>query len=236
MPLPAALSLAAFGSAVVSGLTEVLVVRPLRDSSRVSVTLATFGVAGLLSAIVANVWGQYPPGAGPLVSGIGPVVGGLRIAPQDILILIVSVLVLSVLYVLYNHTAFGLRSRASAIDPYLAGQAGVNANVTSLASWSLGGIIAGVSAILISPTVAFSPDLVVRGLAAALVAGMGNMGVAFCCGVIIGLFEALTTYLNRTPGLVDFGLAAFIILLLLVRPNGLWPGRYGADARTLSPY
>jgi branched-subunit amino acid ABC-type transport system permease component len=135
--------------------------------------------------------------------------------------------VLGSLYLLYDGTAVGLRLRATAIDPYKAGQVGVNCNLASLLSWSLGGAIAGLSAILISPIGSFGPDLVVRGLAAALVAGMGNMGAAFATGVLIGLFEAVATYINRTPGLVDFGLAAFIVLLLLVKPNGLWPGRYG---------
>jgi branched-chain amino acid transport system permease protein len=187
-------------------------------------------MAGFLLVVAANRWSTNARSAAPLIGGSGIEVGGLRIVPEQILILIVSIVVLVSLYILYNHTALGLRMRSTAIDPYIAGQLGVNTNATSLIAWSIAGAIAAISAIMIAPLVAFSitfmTTLAIRGIAAALVAGLTNSGAAFVTGIAFGLFEALASYLNKTPGLVNFGLALFIIALLMIRPAGLVRGQY----------
>jgi branched-chain amino acid transport system permease protein len=229
-PLGVALPLGVLIAAAIGAATELILVRRLRDEPRLTVIIGTFGISAFLLVLAGRRWGSNARSLGPLVRGIGPKVFGLRIAPEQLLILGVCAVVLVGLHVLYNHTALGLRMRATAIDPYAAGQVGVNTNLTSLASWSLAGAIAGASAILIAPLVGFSiffmTALAIRGLAAALVGGLTNTVAAFVTGVLFGLFEALAGYLNKTPGLVDFGLAVFIIGLLMVRPGGLVRGEY----------
>jgi branched-chain amino acid transport system permease protein len=224
--LPAGILIAA----AIGAFTELILVRPLRDEPRLSVIIGTFGISAFLLVVAGRRWGNNPRPLSPLIRGIGPKVLGLRVAPEQLLIGAVSAGVIIGLYFLYNRTALGLRMRATAIDPYAAGQVGVNTNLASLISWSLAGAIAGASAILIGSLVAFSiffmTALAIRGLAAALVGGLTNAGAAFVTGLLFGLFEALAGYLNKTPGLVDFGLAIFIIALLMLRPNGLVRGRY----------
>ena len=217
-------------AAAIGAATELILVRKLRDEPRLNVIIGTFGIAAFLLVLADRRWGNNPRAISALIRGIGPKVAGLRIAPEQFLILGVCAVVLVGLHLLYNHTGLGLQMRATAIDPYAAGQVGVNINLTSLVSWSLAGAIAGASAILIAPLVGFSiffmTALAIRGLAAALVGGLTSFVAAFVTGVLFGLFEALAGYLNKTPGLVDFGLAIFIIGLLMIRPTGLVRGEY----------
>ena len=229
-PLWVALPAGIAVSTAIGVLTELILVRPLRDEPRIQVIMGTFGIATFLLIVGAHRWGDNGRFIAPLITGRGVNIGGIRVAPEQLLILVVSLVVLGLLYVVYNRTALGLRMRATAIDPYAAGQTGVNTSATSLLAWAIGGSIAGLSAILVAPLETFSiffmTFLAVRGLAAALVGGLTSTGAAFLTGIVFGLFEALAGYLSKVTGLVDFGLAIFIIVLLLVRPTGIVRGSY----------
>ena len=88
-----------------------------------------------------------------------------RSQPAQLVILAVAVVVLAGLGALYRYTSFGLRLRATALDPIAAGLVGVDTNRTSVATWALAGGLAGLSGILIAPSVAFS--VVLHDVAAA---------------------------------------------------------------------
>ena len=155
---------------------------------------------------------------------------GLRVQPAQFLILFASVVVLVGLWALYRFTPFGLRLRATALDPYAAGLVGVNVNRTSMATWALAGGLAAMSAILIAPLVAFSVSfmtiLSVRGLAAALVGGLTNIGGAFSAGLIIGVVEAIIAFKSPVSGITDVAIATFVLILMVARPSGLVRSAY----------
>jgi branched-chain amino acid transport system permease protein len=230
VPLVPALLLGVAASAVVGGATEWVVARPLRGESRITVMVGTFAIASLVLIYATRRWGLSPQFIEPLVGGQGPRIGGVRIQPQQLLILPVVGTLLAGLGLLYRYTSFGLRLRATALDPDAAAQVGVNINLTSLATWMLAGALAGISAILIAPLTAFHvyfmTGLSIRGVAAALVGGLTSLWGAVIAGISIGVAEAVIGYTSPVPGTVEVSVAAFIILLLLVRPQGLVRGAY----------
>ena len=221
------------GVAVSVGLgaaTEWLVVRPLRDQPRVTMLVATFGLAGLLLVFASRRYGVQPRFVDPILEGEGPRLAGLTIKPIQLLILATALVVLTGLTLLYNRTSFGLRMRATAIDSYAAGQIGINTKAVSLASWAIAGALAGVSAILISSLVVFHvffmTALLVRGLAAALLGGLTNIHGAFGAGLLLGVVEGGLGYTVSTPGFVELTIAGLILVVLLVRPTGLLRTEY----------
>lgn len=217
-------------AAVLGVLTERLVVRPLRNAPRIRPLVGTFAVASLFFVYAARRWGLNPRYTAPLLKGEGFEIVGLRVQPQQLIILLVSVLVLTGLWGLYRFTPFGLRLRATALDPYASGLVGVDVNRTSMASWALAGGLSGFSAILIGPlvsfNVAFMTTLTTRGLAAALVGGLTNVGGAFASGVLIGMTEAIVAYTSPISGTTDVVIAVFILLLMVLRPVGLFRSAY----------
>lgn len=229
-PLILALVAGVVVSAGLGAATEWLVVRPLRDQPRVTLLVATFGLAGLLLVFASRRYGVQPRFIDPIIEGEGPRIAGLTIKPIQLLILATAVAVLAGLTFLYNRTSFGLRMRATAIDAYAAGQIGINTTSVSLASWTLAGALAGISAILISSLVVFHvffmTALLVRGLAAALLGGLTNIYGAFGAGVLLGVAEGALGYTVSTPGLVEVTIAGLIIVVLLVRPTGLLRTEY----------
>jgi len=224
--LPAALCLAALLGAG----TEMLVARPLRDGSRIRPLVGTLAVASLIDTFAARRWGTGERLTKPLIGGAGVRFLGVQIQPEQILILLASIALIAGLWAVYNYTPFGLRLRATAMDPYAAGLTGVNVNRTSMATWAIAGMLSGVSALLIAPLVAFNvffmTALMVRGLAAALVGGLTSFTGAFTAGILIGVAEGVIAYKSPIPGITDAAVAGFVILLMIIRPTGLVRATY----------
>ncbi|MEW6472501.1 MAG: branched-chain amino acid ABC transporter permease [Actinomycetota bacterium] len=224
--LPAAVVIgAALGAAA-----EILVARPLRDAPRIRALVGTFALGALFLTYAIRRWGLSARYVKPVVDGPGIELAGVRIVPGQLLILAVSVAVLAGLAALYRYSAFGLRLRATALDPYAAGLVGVNVNRTSVATWALAGSLAALSAVLIAPLVPFNvlfmTTLTIRALAAALVGGFTSLGGAFTAGVLLGIAEGVIGYQAPVSGITDGAIALFVVLLMLARPGGLVRSAY----------
>jgi branched-subunit amino acid ABC-type transport system permease component len=217
-------------SAALSGATELLVIRPLRDQPRLTAMVGTLAVGAVLLTFAIRRYGVTPRYPLPIITGTSVEIGGLFVSPQQWLILGVAIAALLVLGAIQRWSGFGLRMRASALDPYAAGLVGVNNDAVALATWLIAGGLAGVSAILIAPTqsvdVFFMTGLLLRSLAAALVGGLTSIGGAMAAGVMLGVAEAVIQYETPAVGATEAILAVFVIVLLLVRPSGLVKSSY----------
>ena len=212
-------------SAAVGAATERALVRPLRGQPALQVMVGTLAVAALLLTFASRRWGVHPHFMPPLLPGDGIRLAGLSISPTQLLILLVAAVVLASLSALYRFTSFGLRLRATAVDPIAAGLVGIDTNRTSMATWAMAGALAGISGILVAPSVNFGvffmTSLLLRSVAAALVGGMTSVGGAMTAGVTLGIAEGVIGYTLPVSGLVEVTLAGFVLVLLLVRPSGL---------------
>lgn len=225
-----ALPLAVLLAAAIGAATEFFVARPLREAPRIQVLVGTFAVGALLLTFAVRRWGTGVRISEPLIEGDGIRMAGLQVSPQQLLILVVSLAALVGLWALYRFTAFGLRLRATALDPYAAGLTGVNVDRTSMATWALAGALAGLSGILIAPLVAFNTAfmviLTIRGLIAALVGGLTSIWGAFAAGVLLAMAEGVIAFKSPVPGITDVALAVFVLALMVTRPAGLVRSAY----------
>ena len=230
VPLLVAVFLGVALSAFVGGLTEVALVRPLRGQPPLSVMVGTLAVAAVIIAFATRRYGLTPRYLPPLVAGDGLRFAGVTVAPAQLLIAVVTVVVLAALSALYKFGSFGLRLRATALDPMAAGLVGVNTDVTSVSTWALAGALAGLSGILIAPAVAFSvffmTSLLLRSVAAALVGGLTSIRGAMTAGIVLGVGEGIIGYVSPVKGIVEVAVAAGVIAMLLVRPSGLVRSAY----------
>lgn len=230
LPLVLALVLGVLVSAAVGALTEVVLVRPLRGQPPLTAMVGTLAVASLILTFASRRYGVNPRFLPPLADGDGVRVLGQDIRPGQLVILVVVLGVIAGLTALHRWTSFGLRLRATAVDPLAAGLVGVDTDRTSLATWALAGGLAGLSAIVIAPSVAFGvffmTTLLLRSVAAALVGGLTSIGGAFAAGIVLGVAEGVIGYLSPVTGIVEVLLAGFVIILLLVRPSGLVRSAY----------
>ena len=212
-------------SAAVAALIQVLVARTIGHHSPFTSMIGTFAIAAVLLEIAHETWGAEVRLQPPLISGDGVQVLGLGITPQQLLVLGASVVVMALLTVLYSRSFVGLVFRANASSPTASQVVGVNVNLASLATWALSGALAGLAGILVSPllrfSVAFMTPLLIRGLAAALIAGLRSIPVVMAAGIGIGVLEAWLQFEYAVAGLPEVLVAAAVIALLVARPAGL---------------
>jgi ABC-type branched-subunit amino acid transport system ATPase component/ABC-type branched-subunit amino acid transport system permease subunit len=214
------------GVAVAGGLgaaTEFTVIRRLSRAPRLVVLVATLGIAQIL--LVANL---LIPRTGKLAGGAYPTpfhalvrIGSLRLNAGHVLILVVSPLIVLALTLFLARTSVGIASRASAENRDAALLAGVPVGAVSLLVWTLAGVLAGASAILVGPTkpllsqVALGPSLMVRALAAALIGRLANLPQVLAGGLVIGVVELLVLWNYPTGGLLEMTLFVIVLGCLL---------------------
>jgi branched-chain amino acid transport system permease protein len=218
-------------AATVVGLAfERLVVRPMADASRIAVAVASVGLLLFLLAIGFRLFGESPRSVGPPVTGRGFEIAGVVVSPTQVIALLVTLAVGVALTVLLKRTDFGLGVLAAADDPVAVRLVGVRLSQVSAFTWGAGAAISAIAVLLIEPTIGvftpgFASELFVFGLAAALVGGLSSLHGAFAGGIVVGLLEVhvrAATLTSELPGVPILAVFALILLVLLVRPGGLF--------------
>ena len=215
---------------VLSVLMDRLVFRPLRGHSPAVMLIATFAVAFLLQNIALLWFGPLGKIATSLAYLNRPwTIGTVDIRKITIVSVIVAAACLLLLQLLLERTDIGLHMRASSMDFETARMLGVRANRVIAVAVLLSGALAAVVAVMLTvenPLV--TPDFALRDtivvLAGVVVGGMnrpvpatlGGFSIGFATGLLGG---ALPT--NQSQYIDSFIFAA-VIVVLLVRPNGVF--------------
>jgi branched-chain amino acid transport system permease protein len=211
-------------------LMDRLVFRPLRQQSPAVMLVATFAVAFLLQSIALVWFGALGKIATSLAFLNQPwTIGGVDIRKISIVAIGVAACALAALVLLLNRTDAGLHMRAAAMDFRTARMLGVRANRVIGAAVLVSGVLAAMVAVMLTvQTPLVTPDFALRDtilvLAGVVVGGMnrlvsatlGGFAIGFAAGLLGG---ALPT--NQSQYLPSFLFAA-VILVLLVRPGGLF--------------
>jgi branched-chain amino acid transport system permease protein len=206
---------------------ERVVVRPFEKASRLTVVLATLALFEIVNSLAGFLWG-YVPRPFPSPFPARPIsVGGILISIQDAGIIGVSLLILGLLYLLFNHTKLGLAMRAAALYPEICELLGVQTGWMLGLGWGLAAAVGAVSGILVAPVVFLEPNMmqsvIIYAFAAAVLGGIDSPAGAVVGGLLLGIVLALIgAYL---PSLADLRLALsllLIVLLLVLRPAGLF--------------
>jgi len=211
-------------------LMDRLLFRPLRTQSPAVMLVATFAVAFLLQSIALLAFGPL----GKIASSLAPLnqpwyIGGVAIRKIAIVSIVVAACCLALLQLLLTRTEVGLQMRAASMDFRTSRILGVRANRVIGGAVLISGLIAAVVAVmltvqnpLVTPTFALDYTIVVLagvvlgGLNRPISATLGGFTIGFATGILGG---ALPT--NQSQYVPTFLFAA-VILVLLVRPNGLF--------------
>ena len=123
-------------------------------------------------------------------------------------------------------TRTGKAIRAVSDNPDLASSTGINTDRIILIVWVAGGALAGLGGVLLGLDQQVRWDmgfsLLLLMFAAITLGGLGNPFGALVGGVVIGVFVELWTWV--LPGVIELkniGALAALILILLIRPQGI---------------
>ena len=214
---------------------ELVVIRRLFNAPRVTVLVATIGVAQLALAIVAalpDVRGTFSA-AYPVAVDDAWTFGDLRVTGTQLSILVAVPLLAAGLSWLLNRTVAGKAITAAADNPRLARTIGVNPKMTSTLVWTIAGLLSTVSMVLVSGQSGrvlgienLGPNTMVRALAAAVLAGMVSFRWSLLTGVGIGVVQALVRF--NAPG--QSGLIDVLLFVAVLVAVGLAARRDRTDA------
>ncbi len=216
---------------VVSGGLNVVIerfaYRPLRRAPRLAPLIAAIGVSFILEN-VAQLWRGSNFVAFPGIFPSGAIVlGSVHINYLDIFIVVLAVLLMVGLDRLIRLTRLGKAMRATAQDPEAASLMGVNINRTIVATFFIGGALAGATAVFYNMYIGqvwfltgFQLGLI--AFTAAVLGGIGNVNGAVLGGFLIGVIKSIA--IQYIPSGLQWGDAivfAILVLILVFRPSGL---------------
>ena len=225
MPYWAAFPVALGVAAAMGALGEVVVIRRLRRAPALMSVVATLGLAQFLVVFAAMVNGQVAAGRlfpqPPFLPEFD--VGALRVTRAYSAMLFLTPLVVAGLGLFLRKGRSGRAIRAAAANPDAARLAGVFAGRMSTLSWAIAGAVSAYTAILVLPTRGFAagqflgPGLLLRALAAAVIARMRSLPVALAAGLGVGVMEQVLLWNHPRGGLVETVLFGVVLLALLLQ-------------------
>jgi len=220
------------GVAAGAGALSELVLRRLFNRPRVMVMVATVGLSQVLYlfTVLPFVRPKKLFRAFPLPVHVTMHVGTYLFQSGDVLTLIVAPVVTLALAAFIRFSPWGLAMRAMAENTESARLSGVWVRRTSTIAWTIAGVLSAITAILASPgqtsalTQVLSPDLLLRGLTAALIGAMISLPAAMIAGIAIGIVQEVLVWNVTSNATVQLILFALLLAVLLLRVGGLQKG------------
>lgn len=239
-----AVAIALPATALVGAAVELLVVRRLYRRDHLDHVLATFGLILCFDTLVQILWG--PEGMAirlpAWADGQQHLPGGLVFPTYRLLIIGAGLAVAAGLYVLVVKTKLGMRIRAGASNPAMAGALGIDIGLLFTLVFALGAVMAGLAGMMIAPiteaSIGMGNEIIITAFVVVIVGGIGSIRGAFVAALLIGLIDTMgRSFLDMGLKLViDVqaaetsapALSAMLIYILMAavlafRPQGLFP-------------
>ena len=191
--------------------------------------LATWGLSIAIKQLVVLGFG---PGshsvALPLAGAV--TVGAFTYPAYRIVLMVVAAAVIAGTGFVLVRTRFGLLARAVIARPGTAASLGINTGAVNRTSFAIGAGLAGLAGALVAPLISVDPQMglgfLVPAFLAILVGGASSMtGLLAGSGLVGGLDSFLGGWIS--PVWAQITVFVMAILVIRMRPGGLFPGRRG---------
>ncbi len=153
--------------------------------------------------------------------------GPLSFKQAELLVMVGGALIIGVLAFLQSRTRLGIACQATVTDPEMAESFGINLKTVRYVNFFVGSSLAGMAGVmvallnnLVEPTMGSVASY--KALAIIVLGGLGSVPGTLMAALILGVVEAFgTIYLGK---LLDRNAIAFafLILVLMIRPQGLF--------------
>ncbi|MFN8041122.1 MAG: ATP-binding cassette domain-containing protein [Acidimicrobiales bacterium] len=230
LPWPVCVLLSLLLGGVIGVCVERIVIRRFAKASRLTLTMATIGLAQVLGGMELLV---------PIIFNSRPLVGSFEtplnvvkvpidpvvVTGNDLLLLAVVPLLLGALTWFLLKTEPGIAIRGIADNGERARLLGIPVDRLSTLVWCISGVTAAITVVLKSPTeglvldAAAGPQLLLPALAAAVVAGMTDLPKAFAAGVALGVLDQVVRWNVDKQSITSLVFLAVILVALLVKKN-----------------
>lgn len=218
------------GCAMIGFAIERLAYRPLRGAPRINVLITAVGVSLFLQFSGQLLFGSDPKFFPQLYTPTADwSYGELKINPLQVTVFVISIVLMVILQYIIFKTRLGRAMRAVSFNHDLASLMGIPTDRVISYTFMLGSALAGAAGVLvgmiypkIEPLMGTLPGL--KSFVAAVLGGIGNVTGAVVGAMMLGLAESLVVA-YWAPTYRDALAFAILIIVLLVRPTGLFGSR-----------
>lgn len=187
--------------------------------------VATWGISMILKQAVV-IWAQKKYGGA--IPGIRAPFGSVKLADVSlslykIFLMLLAVVLLVAVYITFQHTKFGLKSRATMQSPDIAVSLGINTSMKYGLTFGIGSFLAGLAGALFAPlmtvTADFGSTYMLPSFITVLVGGANPLiGTAIASLVLAGVKTGISLKFNSLFG--DIIMLLFSIVFIRFCPKG----------------
>lgn len=216
--------------AAVAVVLEAALVHPVSLHGLFPPILVTFGIAIVIPAVVAGVWGtaqltlQDPWGLRRFS------LGGVRIGERDLAVVLMTAVVLVLFLLFFRYSRLGVAMQAAAADAEAAMAQGISDRVVHGLAWAIAGGLGAIAGALLATSAGggVRPGIEVLAyiaLPVIILGGITSPAGAVVAGLLLGVAQQFAV--ARLPDSLGDGFHEVVpyllmLLVLLVRPRGLF--------------
>jgi branched-chain amino acid transport system permease protein len=209
---------------------ERLIVRRVEGTSDLNVLIVSLGLFLIFDGLALYIWGPLPRGFGPfsVFSGAASCAGDICIGRLNLGILVVVVVIMALLFLLFQRTGFGLAMRATAQNRLASRLVGIPVGRMLSMGWGLGTAVGAIAGIMVAQNLGLDTgtmfNVLLFALTAAILGGLDSPVGSVVGGLAIGVVKNMAgTYVPSSVGGIDLTIAlAVIVLVLMIRPTGIF--------------
>ena len=226
-PWPAALAVAVVGLGALVGVALEQLARRLAGAKPTMTIVATVGLLLFLSGFLTWRFGAETKPFPAFLPTRRVRWAGVGVEYGQIITVVVVAAVATGLWLFLRRTRLGVAMRGQLDDPALLALAGTSPAKVRRAAWVIGSVLAGLTGVLIAPSLGLDALLltllVVQAFGAAAVGAFASLPVTYAGGVLVGVAAAVATKLvattPRLSGLPPSMPFLVLFLALLVIPK-----------------
>ncbi|MEL7609156.1 MAG: branched-chain amino acid ABC transporter permease [Bacillota bacterium] len=211
---------------------ERVLLRPIWHKGVMIRMLMTVGLMIALPNLITVILTAIPRKVPSPVQADTVVLGPLRIAPVQFVIVVVAVLIILLLHQFMQRTKTGKAMRATFQDKDVAAAMGINTKRIYSLTFGLGCAMAAAGGALLSMIYNVMPTMGTltssKAFAVVILGGLGNFAGAIVGALIVGVSESLAATFIST-GYKDAVAFILLILILMVKPSGIMGKRGGIE-------
>ncbi|MDT3683713.1 MAG: branched-chain amino acid ABC transporter permease [Pseudorhodoplanes sp.] len=237
-PLSIALLVTAIISALLGLAVELVGFRKFQSpDAHITAALSSFAIGLVIIDVSQKIWGAEPVALtlpGSLQSATVEIFG-IRLVALRLAILAISLLLMLVLYLVVAKTGLGRKIRAVAESPMKARLFGIDVTRVNQQVFVIASVMAGLAGLALAVRTGYASTDVgftfgLKALAIMAIGGMGDLRGALIGGLLVGVLESLAFHFGAGQ-LADVFVWVFMIVVLLVRPSGLFGSLLPRDIR-----
>lgn len=210
--------------AVIGVVIERLLLRPMIGEPHFAVLMLTIGLGFVLRAVAGAIWGNEPRALATPYSGEVLNFGQVVVGYENLAIIAGTAILCLLMWLFFRFTRLGIAMQAASQNQLAAFYVGIPVKKIFSLVWALSAAIAAVAGILTAPVSLVDPLIGfvgIKAFAAAIVGGFGSMPGAIIGGLLVGIIEQFSG-LYLPPGFSDTSAYVLLLVMLLVRPQGLF--------------